>query len=84
MCAALTDYVYCILWDEQHYIVFDEPWIMPVWCKLTWGRACELLLDDEVGDIPTDSPMPDMEGARATLIYSFIHLFISWLVGFLG
>ena len=48
----------------QHLIIFDEPWIMPEWVTLKWGRSLELLLDDEVGDITTDSPMPPPEGNK--------------------
>jgi hypothetical protein len=50
------------LWALQHFIVFDELWMMPSWHTLKWGRSCELLLDDEVGDIRTDSPAPQLQG----------------------
>lgn len=44
---------------------------MPVWRTLQWGRSCELLLDDEVGDTPTDSPMPEPEGNDAAHIFDY-------------
>lgn len=52
---------------------------MPSWHTLKWGRSCELLLDDEVGDIPTDAPAPELQGTniqqRSSLLVHRAHFF---------